>query len=89
VSYYAVYVEGGREAWSYTKGDTAADFDEAHATALERSKSGRNYVVRHHERDTARIILTADLGETVWPRLASPPVPSSEFRLTPELEAEA
>jgi hypothetical protein len=40
--------------------------------------SGRNWVVRHNDRQVSRIICTATPEGIAWPRLASPPVPIAE-----------
>lgn len=79
--HYSVSAEGNSWPWSHTPADTAADFDQAQAEAEQMSKtSGRNWTVRHHDRQASRLILTAtpDQG-IVWPRLASPPVPAAEM----------
>jgi hypothetical protein len=78
--HYAVHSEGSSWAWSTTPGDTAADFEKAKAEAAEMSgTSGRNWVVRHNDRQVSRVICTATPEDgIVWPRLASPPVPIAE-----------
>jgi hypothetical protein len=77
--HYAVQSEGSSWAWSTTPGDTAGDFEKAKADAEEMSRaSGRNWVVRHNDRQVSRIICTATPEGIAWPRLASPPVPIAE-----------
>jgi hypothetical protein len=79
--YYAVHSEGNSWAWTHTPADTPADFDQAQAEAEQMSRtSGRNWTVRHNDRQVSRLILTATPEQgIVWPRLAPAPLPAADM----------
>jgi hypothetical protein len=88
--YYDVRQEGHKEAWDHTAGATGADWDRALEIAQERASSqGRNYVVRHVNRERAMTIVTATPEQgLVWPKVASPPISPAELNREHELEAD-
>lgn len=81
MAYYDIRQEGHREAWDTTPGATPADWDKALEVAQERAASrGRNYVIRHVDRERALLIVTATPDEGLaWPKVAVPPLRPGEL----------
>jgi hypothetical protein len=85
--YYDIRQEGHKEAWDTTPGATPEDWDKALEIAQERAASqGRNYVIRHVDRERTQLIVTATPDEGLaWPRYGVPPLKPGEL----DREAEA